>query len=121
MEVELYPSMDYACIKMENGIETIRKLMVLMEDNNIQIQKYYWRSKLDETFLSLEEPNVTDVFYFHLDLNGNTKVIKSIIEEYKKIEKTYKFLDKCLLQMSEQEIMEYADKALENMNIFNVQ
>lgn len=121
MEVQLYPSMDYACIKMENGIETIRKLMCMFEDNNIQIQKFYWRSKLDDTYLELQEPQITDAFYFHIDLNGNTKTIKSILEEYNKIKDTYKFLDKCLLQTSEKEIKQWANKALQNMNIFNIQ
>ena len=121
MEIQLYPSMDYACIKMENGIETIRKLMLMLQENNIQIHKFYWRSKLDETYLELQEPKITDVFYFHLDLNGNTKVIKSVLEEYNKIKSTYEYLDKCLLITTEEEIKQWANKALQNMNIFSIQ
>ena len=118
MEIQTYPSMDYTCIKMDNGIETIRKLMLMLQEENIKIQKFYWRSKFDETYLELQEPKITDVFYFHLDLLGNTDIVKSILNKYNKIEKTYKFLDKCLLKFTDKEIKEISDKCLQKMFIF---
>ena len=109
MKFYMYPEMNYCNIIMENGVETINKLMSMLQDAEIEIQKYYWRSKYDETYLELKRPIITDAFLFHLDLTGNTDKIKSVLEDYCKISKTYKHLDKCLHTLNKQEIQNIAD------------
>lgn len=106
MRVELYNTdICYAYITMENGEEQRNKLMKMFQDKGITIQKYYWISKLDNTHIELFDPKIFDIFDFQLDVIGDEKTILDVLSEYKKIEKEYKHLDKCLYSpLTEQEI-----------------
>ena len=111
MEVQLFNIDPAFCmIKMENCREQWLKLMAMMEDNNIRINKFYWRSKIDETHLELIEPNVFDAFYFHVDFEGDYQKIKETLIEFDKIKDVYKKLNKSLYTpLEENQIKEIAD------------
>lgn len=120
MHYELYNlEQGYCTVTMENGKEQREKLMRMMVDAGVTIQKYYWRSKLDDSYIELFEPSIYDVFNFHVDFSGDMNTIKEVMEEYIKIKDTYKHLDKCLEQpLTQEEITDWANKCLKHMEIF---
>lgn len=105
-------------ITMENIPELTYKLGLMLMENGVTIQKYYWRSLFDETYLELQEPLIYDAFQFHLDVTGDSKIINNVLEEFLKIQNTYRHLDKCLRVLTKQEIKELAEIALQNMKLF---
>ena len=113
MRIESYDNMFW--IQMENIPELTYKFMSMLED--VTIQKYYWRSKYDETYLELQEPKVYDAFYFHIDIIGKPEKINKIIDDFILIQDTYRHLNNCL-KLTEEEIKGIADKALTDMFIF---
>jgi len=120
MYYELYNvDKGYCNVVMDNNKEQREKLMSMMLDRGIIIQKFYWRSIFDDTYLELMEPAIYDAFKFHVDFIGDIKIINEVMEEYIKIQDTYGFLDKCLnTPYTEEEIKSLADKCLQHMEIF---
>jgi len=107
----------YSFIQMDKWTEKSKYLMALCQDNNVTIHKFYWRSVLDPEYLELFEPKIVDAFTMCIDIEGNPEDVEFVLKEYNKIRKdleTITFIE----PLSEDEIKEIADKALQNMQIF---
>lgn len=106
----------FCMVTMENGEEQRRKLMTMMLNAGVKIQKYYWRSKLSEDYISVKDPVIIDAFNFHVDFIGDIDKIKYVLREYEKIEHIYKHLDRCLFPtISEEQIGKEALRLLNNL------
>ena len=111
MHVQMFEDMCF--ITMENGKEQTNKLMQLFKQAGIILHKYYWKSKFDETYIELLEPNIFDAFLFQLDVCGDQKTILNVLKYYKQIQKEYKHLDNCLYSpLIDKEIKRYATRVL---------
>ena len=101
---------DYLNVQMENNEEKYYLLMSILQDLGCEIQRYYWRSKLDETYIELIEPKIYDVFDFILDVNGFERQFKQALEIYKEKVKILDKLPKLHEPMTEEEINNIAIK-----------
>ena len=66
----------YSFVQMDKWIEKSKYLMALCQDNNVTIDKFYWRSIIDSNYLELIEPKVVDAFYMHVDIHGKEEDVR---------------------------------------------
>lgn len=114
---------DYLNVQMENNEEKYYLLMKILQDLGCEIQKYYWRSKLDETYIDYIEPKIIDVFDFILDVNGTENQFKQALEMYKEQVKLRNGLPLLHEPMTEEEINDIAVKfyqkySIEDLTVF---
>lgn len=108
----------YLYAMLNSHVECQKLFMKLAQENNCVIQKYYWRSSLDETYIELQQPKITDVFYFHCDIGGKYEDIKNVLTQYNKLKGVMLHLDKCLITpLTDNEIKDTAYKLLQHCEI----
>ena len=83
----------WAFVTMSNENNVLQEnLMRIMQKHNCFIQKYYWRSLYDPTYIEYMKPKVYDVFSFHVDFGGQMENLKSAWGEFAQLHKTVKKL-----------------------------
>ena len=101
----------HAFTEMENYSESCKLFMLLSQQNNCVIQKYYWVSKMDKTHLELIEPKIFDAYTFHCDISGTLEDVKNTLKEFEEREQEMISLSKMLYTpITEAEIQEWASK-----------
>ena len=99
----------YSFVQMDKWIEKSKYLMALCQDNNVIIDKFYWRSKIDSDYLELIEPKVVDAFYMHVDIHGKEEDVKTVLEQYNKVRKMLEEIT-VVTPLTENEIQDLAQK-----------
>lgn len=107
----------YTTVQMDKWLEKSKYLMALAIDNGLELNKYYWRSIFDENYIELFQPNIIDAFTMVIDINGDPNVVNYVLEEYSKVKDSLEKLQ-YIGKLTEDEIKYYAQKCLENMQIF---
>lgn len=105
---------DFLNVQMENNEEKCKLLMSILQDLGCIIQKYYWRSKFDETYIEYFEPKIYDVFDFILDMSGTENQFKQGLEIYKEKVKILDKLPKLDTPLTDEEIDEIAKKFIQS-------
>ena len=103
----------HVSISMEKYLEKSKYLMALCQDNNITIQRYYWRSIFDNNIIEYIQPKIVDAFIMVIDIHGDKDKIEYVLSQYKKV---FKSLEKLqyIQPLSEKEIKETAIKVLQS-------
>lgn len=107
----------YSFIQMDKWTEKSKYLMALCQDNNVTIEKFYWRSVFDPEYIELFIPKIVDAFTMCIDISGSLEDVKFVLEQYNKVRKDLETIT-VIEHFTEDEIKEIADKALQNMQIF---
>lgn len=110
----------YTFVQMDKWIEKSKYLMALCQDNNVVIQKYYWRSIFDENYIEYFEPMIIDAYTMCIDISGRKEDILFVLEEYNKVKDDLEKLN-IIEPYTEEEIKTIADKAFQHMYMFNIQ
>lgn len=105
---------DFLNVVMENNPEKYKLLMYILQDLGCIIQRYYWRSKLDETYIEYLEPKIYDVFDFTLDCIGTSNQFNEAIKIYNERVKLRENLF-IVSPLSQEEIKNYSMKVLNSL------
>ena len=86
----------YGFIQVENIPEKTLYLMKLLEDNQCEILKYYWRSLIDPNHIEYLEPKIYDAFFMCIDVRGMGFDIKNTMYHYTKNKQEREYLHRCI-------------------------
>lgn len=102
----------HVSISMEKYLEKSKYLMALCQDNNITIQRYYWRSIFDNNIIEYIQPKIVDAYLMVIDIHGDEDKIEYVLSQYKKV---FKSLEKLqyIKPLSQEEINRTALKLLQ--------
>ena len=109
IQVTTIDNINILSVEMDKYLEKSKYLMTLAQDNGLIIQKYYWKSILDETHIEYFEPKIYDMFIMCIDIIGDLDTLKRVVEEYKKVRS---MLEKINLEepLTQEEIKQYSMK-----------
>ena len=96
MQIELLKteSKGFLSVNMDNNKEKYLLLMRILTDNNCILQKYYWRSIMDQKYIELIEPKISDGFNIIIDAVGSVKDLRKSLDEYNKLKHRVDLLPK---------------------------
>ena len=101
----------HVSISMEKYLEKSKYLMALCQDNDITIQRYYWKSF--NNVIEYIQPKIVDAFIMVIDIHGDKDKIEYVLSQYKKVFKSLERLQ-YIQPLSEKEIKEIAIKFLQS-------
>lgn len=97
----------HVSITMDRYLEKSKYFMALCQDNNITIQRYYWRSIFDETIIEYIQPKIVDAFYMIIDVYGEKETVEHVIKQYSTVNEDLSKLS-YIKPLSNEEINKYA-------------
>lgn len=79
-------------LKNDNEEKLHALFRIIME--NATLQRYYWVSRFDETYIEYIDPIVYDAFYVVIDAVGTVEQLKTIRKEFSEYVKGIKTAEK---------------------------
>ncbi len=84
-------------VQLENLNQERRYLLLhLFEQNQCDIQRFYWRSLFDSSHIAYIEPKVFDAFYFVVDFIGPEENLREALRQFSKKQSEIIHLGQCL-------------------------
>lgn len=99
----------YLSITMDKYLEKSKYFLRLCQDNGLTIQRYYWRSKFEETIIEYIQPKIIDAFNMIIDVHGTEQTVEQVLQQYSTVNVQLSKLN-YIQPLTKEEINNYALK-----------